>query len=126
LGLRRRFSKLCETEVEDLYSIVLRDEKILRFEIAMSDPALVSRRESADDLLCVVDSFSKRYRTVIQTIAQFFADEQLADDERHALVLADVVDSENVRMIESGRRSRLLLETSQAILGRRQPQPGAL
>ena len=47
--------------------------------------------------------------------AQRLALEQLRDDERRAVVLADVVDGQNVRMVQRGGGARLLLEASQTL-----------
>ena len=77
----------------------------------MDDAAFVRRAEAGDDLLRVLDGLALRNRAVVQTPAQLLAFEQLRDDKRRAVVRADVINGQNVRMIERGCRPRLLLET---------------
>ena len=116
VGLR----ELRETEVENLHAAVVRDEDVLRLQIAMDDALLVRGGEAVRDLHRV--SFDEALRTrrsrpavAAQPLAQRLALEQLRDDVRRAVVRADVVDREDVRMIQRRGRARLLLEARQTL-----------
>ena len=52
-GLRQ----LCQPEVQNLYSPILREEKILRLEVAMNDAFLVGCGQTMRDVQGVVQSF---------------------------------------------------------------------
>jgi len=47
--------------------------------------------------------------------AQFFAFQQFGDDEGRPLVIADVINRQNVRVIEGGSGAGFLLEATQPI-----------
>ena len=107
--------QLREAEVEDLHAPVVGDEQVLGLQVAMDDALVVRGREAVGDLHGVVDGLAHRQRARAEPIAQRLALEQLRDDVRRAVLLADVVDGEDVRMIERGGRLRLLLEAAEAI-----------
>ena len=106
---------LGETEVEDLHAPFARDEDVLRLQVAMDDALVVRRGEAARDLGRVVDRLARRQRRAVDPRAERLAFEQLGDDVGSAVVAADVVDREDVRMIEHPGRARFLLEASKPI-----------
>ena len=112
---------LREPEVEDLEAPVLRDEEVVRLQVPMDDPFLVGGREAVRDLDRPVDRLAGRHPRPRDRLAEGLALEQLGDDVRGAVVLPDVVDRRDVRVVEEPRRERLLLETSHplGILGER-------
>ena len=120
VGLR----ELGETEVEDFDALVGGDEDVFRLQVAMDDALVVRGGKPAGELHRVRESLADkkpracrvRNRPLVagrKPVAQRLALEQLRDDVRRAVVLADVVDIQNVRMVQRGRRARLLLEAGQ-------------
>ena len=81
----------------------------------MDDAPVVRGREAICDLHGVFDSLSSGQRTCAEPIAERFAFQQFRDYERRAVLLADVVNRQDVRVIERGGRLRLLRETAEAI-----------
>ena len=78
-------------------------------------PALVGRSQTSGDLHRKLDRAFRWHALARDCGMQAVTVEQLGHDERPALVLADVVDGQDVRMIERSRGSRLMLETSQTV-----------
>ncbi len=90
----------------------------------MDDALLVRRGEAAGDLRGVVDAPRAAENAPAGELgAQRLALEQLLDDVGRAVVLADVVDRGDVRVVQDAGGLRLLLEAAQAIrvLARRTP-----
>jgi hypothetical protein len=110
-----RTRSFAQAEVEYLHAVVASYEDVLRLEVAVDDAFLVCRRQSADDLLRVVDRTPERYRPFVQSRTQLFAIEQLGHEERRARVFAGVVNREDVRVIQRRRRTRLLFKAAQAV-----------
>jgi hypothetical protein len=82
----------------------------------VNNSLFVRGRQPARDLLRVVDSLARgRERTIAQAVAQRFAFEQLGNDIRRAVGLANVVNRKNVGMVQRGRRARFLREPLQAL-----------
>ena len=88
-----------QAEVEKLDGAIGQDEDVLRFQIAVDDAAFVRGAQSGSDLPRDADRLVDGHRSK-QLRAQRPAREQLADDERHALLIADVEDRERVWMGE--------------------------
>ncbi|MCG3159451.1 MAG: hypothetical protein JMDDDDMK_00440 [Acidobacteria bacterium] len=107
--------QLRQPEVENLDAPVFRDKQVFRFEVAMHDAALVCSGKSGGDLLRVVNRATHRQRALIELRAQFLAFQQFGDEERQALVRADVVNRQDVRVVQCRGRARLLLEAAQAV-----------
>ncbi len=114
-SLRLDVGQLGEAEVEDLHAAVPGDEDVLGLEIPVDDPLLVRRREAVGDLQRVVDGLARRQARALQDVPQRFAFEQLLDDVRLAVVLADVEDGRDVGVVEGAGGLRLQLETAQAV-----------
>ena len=81
----------------------------------MNDPLLVRRREAVDDLERVVDGLARRELAARENRPQRLAFEELLDDVRSAVVLADVVDGGDVGVVQDPGGPRLLLKAAQAI-----------
>jgi len=54
-------------------------------------------------------------RAASQNGAQTLTFEQLRNDVRRAVLLADVMNRENIRVVKSGDRTRFLLEAAKAV-----------
>ena len=76
----------------------------------MDDALLVSGGQSVCDLHGVVERCAYRDGTTAHSLAQRLAFEQLRHDVGHAVVHADVVHREDVRVIQRRSGSRFLLE----------------
>jgi hypothetical protein len=79
----------------------------------MDNPLFMRNGEPVRDLDRVLDRFANRKTG--NRLAQRLAFEQFGHDVRRALMSADVVDRENVRMVERRRGARFLLEARQAL-----------
>ena len=110
---RRRARQLGEAEVEDLDPAVVRDEDVVRLEVAVNDPLVVSSGEATSDLERVVEGLATE-GSALEAYPQGVALEQLRDDVGRAVVRADIVDGEDVGW--SGRRRRgPLLEAAELL-----------
>jgi hypothetical protein len=107
--------QLCQPEVEDLDPSVLRHKEVLRLQIPMDDPLLVRRGEPTSDLDRVIESLARREAGHGEPFAQRLPFEELGNDVRRPLVLAELVNREDAGMIETRRGSSLLFETSQPV-----------
>jgi len=96
----RRVPLLRETEVENLDALVFRQEKVLRFEIAMDDAFLVRRGHPPRGLERDLDRPLLREGPGFEPVAQRLSLEELRDGVRDALVEAEIVDREDVRVGE--------------------------
>src|SRR5262245_34369333 len=81
----------------------------------MHDAFVVRRRESVTDLDRVLDRFTYRHRAATETLTECFALQQLRHDIWRAIVLADVMNRENVGMIQGRSSTRFLLEPLEAL-----------
>ncbi len=104
------FGQFGDTEVEDLQSALHGDEQVLRLEVAVDDALGVGRSKPRGELQSQIQCLDGCERTARQCLAQCLPLEQFSDDVRLATVLADVVHNNDVWMIESAGRARLLLE----------------
>jgi hypothetical protein len=66
----------------------------------VNDRPVVSRGEAVSDLHRVVDGRPHRERAGCQSLAERLTLEQLGHDVRGAIVLADIEDRQNVRVIQ--------------------------
>lgn len=110
-----RLDQLGKSEVENFDAAIAQDEDIFRLQVAMHDPAIMGGGQAVRDLRATLDGFALRHRATFQHRPQAFAFEQFGDEIRRAILLADVIDAENVGMIERGDGTRFLLEAAQAV-----------
>src|SRR5205823_3193732 len=99
-----------EPEVEDLQAAVVGEEEILRLEVAVYDAAGVRDGETAGELDCEPLHLRWRKPRAVDDGPQGVALEQLGDQERDAVLLAQIVDRQHVGMLESTGGARFLLE----------------
>src|SRR2546421_10937478 len=71
-----QWPQLRQTKIENLHAAVSSDEKILGFEIAMSDPSFMRRGETLSNLLRIVERFAPLKRVVVELLAQLFTFQQ--------------------------------------------------
>ena len=60
------FAKFGQTKIQNLHAIVIGDEDVLRFQIAMDDASFVGSRKTTDDLLRILRDFSRRCGSVTE------------------------------------------------------------
>ena len=81
----------------------------------MHDPALVRGCEALGDALRHRHRLAHRHRPRLQALAQAPTLQAFGDEVGHALLFADVVDDQDVRVIERARSPRFFRETAQLL-----------
>jgi hypothetical protein len=99
--------RLGEAEVEHLGEAAPRHEDVGGLDVAMDHPGFVGSSERVGDLDPDGEQLAERQRTGGQAIAQCRPLEQLHGDEVLAVLLVDVVDRADARVVERRRRARL-------------------
>ena len=93
-----------KTEVQNLDAPVACEEHVLGLQIAVDDPLLVRCGEAVGDLDADLDRLARRHGAGCETLSKRFSFEQLRDRIRGAVVGADVVNRQDVRMRQRGDR----------------------
>ena len=75
-----------QSEIQNLGVAILRQEQVLRLQIAMNDSLFMGRRKSLRNLYPVIDDFPNWQRTALQSLAQRFAFQQFRNQVRRTLV----------------------------------------
>ena len=107
--------QLGEPEVDDLHAVGVADHDVLGLEIAMHDARGMRLRETVGDLVGDVGEPSRRQPAGGQQVAQGLAFHPFHGDERHAGLMANVMDGQDIGMVQGGSRLGFLLETTQTI-----------
>ena len=103
---------------------VLRDEHVLGLQVAVDDALLVRGGEAVGDLEREVDGLLLRDRPAVEPLAQRLALQQLRDGVGDAILRAEVVDREDVRMRQRRDGLRLALEARERVGVRRRAAAG--
>ena len=101
---------LGQPEIQHLHAAVARHHDVLRLQIAVDDPQRVRRRDPLGRLRGDIEQPAQRQRPAVDDGPEGFALHQLRDDVGLPVVLADIVDRDDVGMIERGERPGFLLE----------------
>jgi len=101
---------LGQAEIQNLHTPVRCHDHVFGLDIAMDDPALVSRGESLGDLSAVFQRATRGDRALHQHRPQRVARDQFHDGEAKAAVLADIEDREDVRVRKRGHGTGLAFE----------------
>ena len=96
-------------------------EDVPRLDVAMDDAVGVGRVQGVGDLDADVHQLMDLERTGQQPIAQGLPLHQLHDDEGVALVIADVVDGADVRVVQGGGGARFGPQPDHGLLAVRRP-----
>ncbi len=104
-----------ETEIENLASAVAREKEVLRLQIAVDDPFVVSRGQRSRDLDPQTCGLGDGERTARQGLVKALSLEELRDQIGDAALVPDVVYRENVRMVQSRSGPCFELETPGAL-----------
>src|SRR4029453_9583312 len=107
------FGELGEAEIENFHVAVRPDHDVFRLDVAMYDARGMRRSQCADDLRRYVEGLADRQFRPRHSPAQRGALDIFGCDEMPALGLADLENSDDVRVVERGRCLGLLLEAAQ-------------
>ena len=121
LGPARLGERARETEVGDAHDAVLVEEEVRGLDVAVQDPACVRVLERGRDVAADAGGLRNgKVRVLVEDRAKAAAFEQLEHHERH-VVLAPVVDGDDVRMVQRRRDLSFGAEAAQerGVLGER-------
>ena len=104
-----------EAKIKDLGLASLGDHDVRGFYVAVDDASSVGRVQGIGDFNCEPQQRIQIERTAGDLVGQESAVNILHDDEGATVLLTDVVDGADVRMIQRGCRLRLTLETAQSL-----------
>ena len=94
---------------------VFEHEYVVGLEVAVHDAARVRRLQTARDLRGYGERFAGRQRSPVKKVAQRLAVEKLRNCVTHAVVVAEVVNRQDVGVRNRRHRTRLALEACDAI-----------
>src|SRR4029077_8090198 len=120
LGDRRRlgeggFGKLCNPKVEHFHVSVPPEHDVLRLDVAMDNPSFMGGSERACHLDGDVNSFTDLHSPAHQTLPQCLAFDQFAGYVMSGVMLADLVNRQDIWMIKPNYRPRFSLKPLQAL-----------
>src|SRR5579883_2903075 len=93
---------LCKSKIEDLGLATLGDEYVAGLQVAMDDPLGVRRVKGICQLKSEFHDLILRKRSGSQQVHQSAAVQELHREEGTPLIVANVIDSANGRMIQKG------------------------
>jgi hypothetical protein len=114
-GRRWRSRNLSQTKVENFGVSALSDKNICRLDVAVNDSLGMRRIERIGDLNCQRENRVSLHRTVADAMFQRHAIQKLHDDKRLLILLSDLINGTDIRMIQCRRRLRLALEPGQRL-----------
>jgi hypothetical protein len=79
------------------------------------DALLVRGREAVRNLNRELDRLAHGHRSIVQSLSQCLAVQQLRDDVWSAVVLSEIVHREDVWVVQSGCGARFLFEAAETI-----------
>jgi hypothetical protein len=109
------FGKLCNPEVEHFHVSVGPEHDVLGLDVAMYDASSVGGCERTDDLDHDVNSFTQRHSAAPQTLPQCLAFDQFTRDVVGRLILANLVNRQDIWMVKADYGARFLLKALQAL-----------
>ena len=104
-----------QSEVEDLQRSSLAQKNVVRLQVAVDDPLVVSSRESVRELQRILHGLAHRQGAQSEPRAQRLALEQLRDHVERAVGLAEIVNRQDVRMGQRRDRLGLALEAREGL-----------
>ena len=107
--------ELRETEIENLGEAVVRHHQVLGLEIAMHDARIMCFRKTVGDRRRDLQRASRRQRSSLQDFSERLALDELHADEGPRLGLTKVVNRDNRRMVERGRRPGFEFESPHSL-----------
>ena len=121
-----RLGQLREAEIQNLDGASVADHDVRWLDVAMQNPGGVRRRQRICNLHRVLQAVRNRQSVAGKQLGQRRARDVLHRDEVDTLVLPDVVDRDDVRMIERGGGSGLVDEALSALFADRSVVPEQL
>ena len=112
---RRRAGRFRQTEIEDLDVPVGSDLDVGRLEVPVNDAAFVRRLQAPRQAVARSNDLVERQRTGGESFGQGRTLDELEHERGDACALLQAVDCPDVRMIQRGERSRLLLEAGESV-----------
>jgi hypothetical protein len=101
-----------DTEIHDFGATILGDENIRRFDIPVNDTVTMGVRQPPAYLSDDLEPSTYRERIRLDELIEVSASEQLHGDEgRAVLIIAEVVNRDDVGVVEPGDRPGFALET---------------
>src|SRR5271168_35302 len=100
-----------QSEIEQLGLAALGDENVRRLDVAVDDSLGMSGFERVGDLNAEIEKLFGLEGAAFDAMLESFALEQLHGDERLAVVLTDLVNRADVRVIQSGSSTSLALKS---------------
>ncbi len=107
--------QLSQPEIENLGMAALGHKNVCWLDIAMDDAFGVRRVESVGNFDGNLKNAFQLYRTALDGVFEGHAIEEFHGDECFALLLTDVVDGADIRVIQCGGGLRFALETRQSL-----------
>ena len=107
---RRRDFLPREAEVEDFHVAIVSDEHVLRLDVPVDDAPFVGGGETVGDGGADLHDLSRRQRAPTDERAKRLAAEELGHRVDDAVLLAEIMDGEDVRVRECGDGAGLALE----------------
>jgi hypothetical protein len=107
-----RGRELGDAEVQQLHLAVRGEEDVVRLHVPVDDPTGVGGGEATGHLGCPFQRGAEGRPATGEAVAQRLSLEQLGDEVGRTLVLAEVVDRDEVGMVQRARKARLLLEAA--------------
>ena len=96
--------------------VLQRDQDVGRFEVPVNHPCCMSGVERMSDLQPDDDCALDRQRAFRELVGECLPFEKLHDQERDAVLLANVMQRADVRMIQAGDRASLAPQALEAAL----------
>src|SRR5436190_1747933 len=104
---RSRRKRTRSVQIKNLGVVLTSHENVRRLDIAMNDAFGMRRINRIRDFNSEIQRFLDAQRTAIVPVFQCLSIEVFHHNERTAVVLTDIVDRANLRMIERRGRTRL-------------------
>ena len=81
----------------------------------MHETTGMCRRQSTCELNTDVHDVAHRQRALLQTVAKRLTLDELGDEVRPALVLTEIVDDDDMRVVQAGRGPGFLMKPPQPV-----------
>src|SRR5205807_1448373 len=108
--------KLGQSEIENLGLAALRDEDIRGCDVAVDDALGVRHVQCVRDLNAEIEQHLGLQRLPRDEVLKGLPLQELHDDEVLSLVLADLMDSANIGMVQGGSCPRFTLKSLQRLM----------
>ena len=112
-----------DAEVEDLDVAIGPEHQVVGLDVAMHDRCGMRGRKRRRRLDRDVENFAKRQRTALQPFAHGLALDELRHQEPRSVVIADLVNGQDVGMIERGSGAGFVQEPAHALRISRELRP---